>query len=257
MSDYLQEVEWSLPHALYVFLGGVLGAFITTAAVLIWQGSELNVIAFAASFAGQAGGNLLVMWVLSMTRGTGSLRRDFGLTIEIGHWWGIPAGFGLQFVVVIVTAPLLRALFPEGAPQQGVVSITEDTTTVLEAIVIVVMVGVAAPVVEEILFRGMLLSRLLRSMRTGWAITVQALVFAAIHLLDPNAIAALPGLFIVGLVLGYAAIRSRNLSLPILIHAGVNLTAAVVLIFGGELAEWLEQVSEPEIVEALLSLAVG
>jgi membrane protease YdiL (CAAX protease family) len=254
MSDYLQEVEWSLPQVLYVFLGGIVGALITTTGVLVWQGSELNILAFTASFAGQAAGNLIVMWILSIRNGTGSFRRDYGLTIEIGHWWGIPAGFGLQIVVVLLTAPFLRVLFPEGAPQQGVASLTEGTTTVLEGIAIVLMVAVAAPVVEEILFRGMLLSRLVRSMPTGWAIVVQALLFAGIHLLDPNAIAALPGLFIIGAVLGYAAIRSRNLSLPILIHAGVNLTAAVLLIFGGSFAEWLEEVSEPEVVQAILSL---
>lgn len=254
MSDYLQEVEWSLPQVLYVFLGGIVGAFISTAAVLIWQGSELNVLTITASFAGQAGGNLLVMWILSIRSGTGSFRRDFGLTVEIGHWWGIPAGFGLQIAVVFLTAPLLRLLFPEGAPQQEIASITEGTTTVIDGIAIVLLVGVAAPVVEEVLFRGMLLSRLVRSMPTTWAIIVQALLFAGIHLLDPNAIAALPGLFIIGVALGYAAIRSRNLSLPILVHAGVNLTAAVLLIFGGGLAEWLEEVSEPEVVEAVLSL---
>ncbi|MEA2024391.1 MAG: CPBP family intramembrane glutamic endopeptidase [Actinomycetota bacterium] len=254
MSDYLQEVEWSLPQVLYVFLGGIIGAFISTAGVLVWQGSELNILTFVASFAGQAGGNLIVMWILSIRSGTGNFCRDYGLTIEIGHWWGIPAGFGLQIAVVILTAPLLRMLFPEGAPQQGVAEITEGTTTVLEGTMIVLMVGVAAPVVEEILFRGMLLSRLLRSMSSIWAVVVQALVFSGIHLLDPNAIAALPGLFAIGVVLGFAALRSRNLSLPILIHAGVNLTAAVLLIFGGGIAEWLEEVSQPEIVQAFLSL---
>ena len=254
MSDYLQEVEWSLPQVLYVFLGGIIGAIITTAGVLVWQGSELNILTFTASFAGQAGGNLFVMWILSVRVGTGSFRRDYGLTIEVGHWWGIPAGFGLQILVVLLTAPLLQLLFPDGAPQQGVAALTEGTATVIEGIAIVFMVGVAAPVVEEILFRGMLLSRLVRSMRSGWAIVVQALVFAGIHLLDPSAIAALPGLFIIGLVLGYAAIRSRNLSLPIMLHAGVNLTAAVLLIFGGGFAEWLEEGAEPEVIDAVLSL---
>ena len=254
MSDYLQEVEWSLPQVLYVFLGGIVGAFVATGAVLFWQGSELTIFSVAASFAGQAGGNLIVMWILSARSGTGSFVRDFGLTIDVGDWWGIPAGFGLQILVVLLTAPLLRLLFPEGVPQQSVASITEGTTTVTDGILIILMVGVAAPVVEELLFRGMLLSRLVRSMRTRWAIVVQAAVFAGIHLLDPSAIAALPGLFIIGLVLGYAAIRSRNLSLPILIHSGVNLTAAVLLIFGGGLAEWLEEAAETDVVGVIVSL---
>ena len=253
MSDYLQEFEWSLPQALYMFLGGIVGALVATTGVLIWQGSELNLLTFAASFAGQAAGNLVVMWILSVRRGTGSFRSDYGLTVEAGHWWGVPAGLGLQIAVVLVTAPLLRVLFPDGAPQQEVASITEGTTTVIEGVVIVLMVGVAAPVVEEVLFRGMLLSRLVRSMRTGWAVVIQAAVFGGVHLLDPSAIAALPGLFLIGVVLGYAAIRSRNLSLPILIHAGVNLTAAVLLIFGGSLAEWLEETAETGVVQAILS----
>jgi membrane protease YdiL (CAAX protease family) len=252
MSDYLQDVEWSLPQVFYVFLAGVVGAFITTAAVLIFVGSEVNVVAVTASFAGQAGGNLIAMWALSATRGTGSFRRDFGLTIEFRHWWAIPAGFGLQIAVVLLTAPLLELLFPDGAPQQEVASLTEETTTLVERLLIVAMVGVAAPVVEEMLFRGMLLSRLVRMMPPMWAVVAQAFLFAAIHLLDPSAIAALPGLMIIGAVLGYAAIRTGNLSLPIMLHAGVNLTAAIILMFGAELTDWLEEVAESAGVEAML-----
>jgi membrane protease YdiL (CAAX protease family) len=254
LSEYLQDVEWSLPQALYVFIAGIAGAFITTAAVLIVMGPELNVVAFTASFAGQAGGNVLAMWILSITRGTGSFLRDFGLTIELKHWWGIPAGFGLQIAVVLITAPLLEWLFPDGAPQQEVASLTEETTTLVERLLIVAMVGVAAPVVEEMLFRGMLLSRLVRSMSPGWAVLAQAVLFGAIHLLDPSALAALPGLVIIGAVLGYAAIQTGNLSLPIMLHAGVNLTAAIALMFGAELNDWLEEVAESGGVEALVKL---
>jgi membrane protease YdiL (CAAX protease family) len=64
------------------------------------------------------------------------------------------------------------------------------------------------------------------------AIAVTAAAFAAIHLLDPNAVLVVPGLFLIGLVLGYLALAGGNLSRPILAHAGVNLTAAVLLFFG-------------------------
>lgn len=254
MSDYLQDVEWSFPQALFVFIVGIFGAFLTTAAVLVVRGPDLDITAFVAAFVGQAGGNLVAMWILSVRKGTGNFRYDFGLTFEIKYWWGIPAGFALQFAVVLVTAPLLELLFPDGAPQQEVASITEDTTELVERLLIVLMVGIAAPVVEEMLFRGMLLSRLVRSMSPLWAIVVQAALFAVIHLLDPSAIAALPGLLLVGAVLGYAAIRTGSLALPIMIHAGVNLTAAVALMFGSELTEWLERVSESAGVEALLNI---
>ncbi|MEN8234351.1 MAG: type II CAAX endopeptidase family protein [Actinomycetota bacterium] len=254
MSDYLQDVEWSIPQAIYVFFGGLVGALITTTAVLIARGDELDLILLAASFAGQAGGNLVVMWLLSVRRGTGSLCRDFGLAIDIGHWWGIPGGFMLQIAVVLVTAPLLQLLFPDGAPQQGIAEITEEVTSFADGMIIVLMVGVAAPVVEEMLFRGMLLSRLVRSMSPLWAVVVQALVFGGVHLLDPSAIAAFPGLVIVGAVLGYAAIRTGSLSLPIMLHAGVNLTAVVLLIFGGQFTDWLDELAETGAAEALFSI---
>jgi membrane protease YdiL (CAAX protease family) len=254
MSDYLQRVEWSIPQALFVFLGGLAGALVTTVGVLVVQGSEMNILAFSASFAGQAGGNLLVMWILSVRKGTGNLARDFGLKIEAKHWWGIPAGLGLQTVVALVTAPLLRVLFPDGPPQQSIATLTEGTATVFDGILIVVMVGIAAPIVEEMLFRGMLLSRFSRSMSPAWAILLQAIVFASIHLLDPSAIAALPGLLIVGAVLGYAAMRTGNLSLPIMIHAGVNLTAVGLLIFGGPVTDWLEKASDPAVIRMIGSV---
>jgi membrane protease YdiL (CAAX protease family) len=254
VNDYLQDVKWSFPQTLYVFLGGLVGALITTAGVLIIQGDELNIVSFTASFAGQAGGNLIVMWILSVRNGTGSLTRDFGLTIEAKDWWGIPAGLALQTAVALVTAPLLRLVFPDGPPQQSIASLTAETATVFEGILIVLMVGIAAPVVEEMLFRGMLLSRLSRSMSPAWAILVQALIFASIHLLDPSAVAALPGLVIVGVVLGYAAMRTGSLSLPIMIHAGVNLTAVVLLIFGGSFLDWLERMADPSLIRMVGSI---
>ena len=82
-------------------------------------------------------------------------------------------------------------------------------------------------------------------------------VFAGIHLLDPSAIAAVPGLFIIGVVLGWMAVRQGNLSRAILTHVGVNLTAALLLIFGDEIAEWAERIVEDlEQVEAVIRLFV-
>jgi len=106
----------------------------------------------------------------------------------------------------------------------------------------------------KMLFRGMLLSRLSRSMSPAWAILVQAVVFASIHLLDPSAIAALPGLVIVGAVLGYAAMRTGNLALPIMMHAGVNLTAVILLIFGSNVMDWLEQAADPALIRVATSI---
>jgi GAF domain-containing protein len=45
-------------------------------------------------------------------------------------------------------------------------------------------------------------------------------------------------------VLALAALRRGDLSLAIPIHAGVNLTAALLLLFGDELIRWAEEQQE-------------
>ena len=210
-------------------VGAGIAAFIVGAI----SGLEVTLRAFVWTFVGQAAGSFAVLTYLSSNRGTGNLTRDFGLEVRLEHWWGVPAGAVLQFAALLITLPLLQLLFPEGAPEQEVAAIARTSKTAIDAVLILVTVGILAPVVEEIVFRGMLLSRLLRSISTWWAIVAQAGLFAVIHVLfDVGAVAALPGLFLIGVVLGYAAIRSGSLSLPITLHAGVNLIAAVALIAG-------------------------
>jgi membrane protease YdiL (CAAX protease family) len=77
---------------------------------------------------------------------------------------------------------------------------------------------------------------------------VSAGAFAVIHLIDPNAAFAVPSLFVIGVALGWSALRYGDLSVPILVHAGVNLSGAVVLIYGDEIQEWADS------VEAVLTI---
>ncbi len=234
--------------------GGLAGAGIAAVIVAAFSGLDLTVAAFVWTFVGQAAGSFLVLLYLSRTRGTGSLVTDFGFELRLQDWWGIPAGAGLQIAAALITAPLVQLLFPDGAPEQEVVAITEASKTILDGILIIIAVGLLAPVVEEIVFRGMLLSRLVRSMSWRWAIVAQGGVFALIHLVDPSAVAALPGLFLIGVVLGFAAIKRGSLSLPIFLHAGVNLTAALLLLFGGDLVTRLEEMTGVEPAESVVAL---
>ena len=104
------------------------------------------------------------------------------------------------------------------------------------------LVVVLAPLVEEVIFRGMLLSRLRRSFGRWASILISAAAFALIHLIDPNAVFAVPSLFLVGIGLGWYALPYGDLSVPIFVHAGVNLTGAVFLLYGDEITESVENV---------------
>lgn len=85
------------------------------------------------------------------------------------------------------------------------------------------LIAVAAPVAEEFLFRGVLLTVFARHVSFWAANSIQAFIFAAMHL-EPG---ALPMLFLVGVTAGFLARRSGGLLAPMLLHAIFNLLAGL------------------------------
>jgi len=90
------------------------------------------------------------------------------------------------------------------------------------------LVPLPLTLMEEPLFRGLMLEQLLAALPGGWlgmgvALVTSAALFAAVHFLRPQkhrTLAAI-GLFYTGLILGAAYLMSgRNYLLPIALHAG-------------------------------------
>jgi membrane protease YdiL (CAAX protease family) len=80
---------------------------------------------------------------------------------------------------------------------------------------------VFAPVVEEMLFRGILFPLLKKIGPSSFAYLMSALLFAVIHI---NLVTFIP-LFFLGLVLAWLVERTDNLLAPITAHAVFNLAA--------------------------------
>ena len=249
---YLPAARWSLPQFLFVFGVGLLASFAATVVAVVLQGEGLSVTAYALIFASQSAGSLGAMWWLSTTKGSGSLRDDFGLRLELKDAWALFAGFGLQIAVALLTAPLVYLFYGDEPPQQQVSEITGSSHGLAESVLIVMAIGLLAPLTEEMMFRGMLLSRAARSWTRTGAVVATGAAFAAIHLFDWNTRIFLPGLFVIGVVLALAALRRGDLSLAIPIHAGVNLTAALLLLFGDDLARWAEE--QRQLLEGIVHL---
>jgi membrane protease YdiL (CAAX protease family) len=91
---------------------------------------------------------------------------------------------------------------------------------------VVVSVG---PLVEELLFRGALLSALLRRMGAGAAIAVSSLVFACVHLPDLGFLwYAVPNLALLAAALAWLRLRSGSLWPAVVAHGVNNLLAVTV-----------------------------
>lgn len=89
--------------------------------------------------------------------------------------------------------------------------------------------AVAAPIFEEILFRGFLLPSLTRYMPIWGAIGLSSLIFSAAHLSFSE---VLP-LTVLGAILGFAYVRSQNLLSSILLHSTWNSVTMIGLFLLG------------------------
>jgi len=89
----------------------------------------------------------------------------------------------------------------------------------------VLVAGVLAPVAEEIVFRGVLLSALDRRWGTGFAIVMSSAIFSLLHV-TPFAV---PPIFVFALLLGWLFVRTRSLTVCIVAHASFNLTGLAAL----------------------------
>lgn len=84
---------------------------------------------------------------------------------------------------------------------------------------------VVAPVSEELFFRGLLQTFLVRLLHSRWlAMGVASFIFGAVHFQQPQAV---PALVLLGLLMGYAYERTGSLLPAILIHALFNLKTLI------------------------------
>lgn len=230
-----RAVRWGVPDALWVWVSGMVGAVVCASVAYALRGpvdAESDVVVFAASVIGQYAALIGFLLLVSRRKGIGSLARDFGLRLHLlGDWWVVPVGFGVQIAANLALIPI-SALAEKQKAAQDVVQRLESSTGA-ELLLIVLSAAVVAPVVEEVLFRGLLLRALLRRMPATPAVGLSAMVFASAHLLDPGALLVLPGLLLVGLVNGVLAVRRGDLSRPILLHVGFNLLVVVVALGSG------------------------
>lgn len=229
---YLPAAVWTYGDFIGVLISGLAGSAI---AIGILAGSNLgssDSVQLVTATGGEGVAMIVLLTYLSRRRGTGSFDLDFGLRIRPPDIRGLLIGIILQFVVIFaVLNPMALLLGIQEPPQQDVAGVASGASGIVARLAVGFMIVVVAPLLEEMLFRGVLLSRLRRSMTAGSAITISAAVFAAIHLLDPSAAFVVPGLFVIGLVLGYQALRTGNIGLSIMTHAGVNLAAVIGLVF--------------------------
>ncbi|KAJ7550134.1 hypothetical protein O6H91_07G085100 [Diphasiastrum complanatum] len=92
---------------------------------------------------------------------------------------------------------------------------------------LIVVTGVLAPLLEETVFRGFLLTSLSKWMPTPAAIFLSSSAFAIAHLTPGE----FPQLFALGVLLGFTYSQTRNLLTPMLVHSVWNSGVIILLTF--------------------------
>ncbi|MDR0904563.1 MAG: CPBP family intramembrane metalloprotease [Oscillospiraceae bacterium] len=164
------------------------------------------------------------------------------IALAIGAYFFISLGIGLSGLTKIFTSyEAVEASLSSGSILLQVLSL-----------------GIAAPLVEELCFRGITLNRL--SNAPLWvAIAVQAVLFGVAHM-NP-----LQGIYagIIGLLFGYLYTQFRSIWVPLIAHATFNLVNVGLVALGdiGDIADVTEAAEEAmttgEVVSSVVMLLCG
>lgn len=180
--------------------------------------------------------NMVAMWTVYVVALPRLLRfEEVSPVVAFRRWFtardvavGIPLGiFGQLVLVNLVNWPLSQ-LFPDSFSFEEVSQRAEEIAATAPGawvVLLVFVVVLGAPVVEEIVYRGCLQSNLVTTAGEKIGILLTAIIFAAIHLAPVE----FPGLFVFALVLGIARAKTGTLGLPIITHLAFNATGLLLV----------------------------
>lgn len=170
---------------------------------------------------------VVALGVLSSRRGSGSIRDDYRVRFRPIDLVGLPIGVVGQFVLVPLLYWPLTSLFPDAFDPAKVEERATDLWNRAEGwwiVALIVVVAVGAPLVEEFVYRGVILQSLEGRLNDTIALVVSAAFFGAIHLQPVE----FPGLFLIGLVFGLCWQRTGRIACPILAHLAFNASGLLL-----------------------------
>jgi uncharacterized protein len=141
-------------------------------------------------------------------------------------------GFYVTALAAGVMMPIVGGMLTQWLAQghevsQDIKQLGANTSLALRLPLAVLVISIG-PMVEELLFRSVLLSAIARYTGNGVAIVLSALLFACVHLPDLSFLwYALPNLALLGLILGWLRVQSGSIWPAVVAHGMNNLLAVV------------------------------
>jgi uncharacterized protein len=142
--------------------------------------------------------------------------------------WGL-GGYLIALPLVVLVSLVNQQIWQGNGGANPLYGLILESNDPLAKVFFFVTAAIAAPLFEELIFRGFLLASLTRYLPVWAAIVSSSLIFALAHL----SLAEVLPLSTLALVLGYVYSRSRNLLAPMLIHCLWNSATLVSLFLLG------------------------
>ena len=170
--------------------------------------------------------------LFSRRKGTGDLGTDMRFHAEQSDAAiGLPAGIVTQLIVVpLLYVPIFWLIGHKDLSDEAKHLTDQATGAGIALLVLLVVIG--APIVEELFFRGFFMGALERTLQTkvrrskAWALWISAVFFGAVHFQPLQ----FPALVVFGLVAGWLVQRYGRLGPSIFAHMGFNAVTILILL---------------------------
>ncbi len=221
-SDLQWSTPWNGETILQVFVLGFffMGQFLVPLAISVIPiprpigNARIQAFYVLVSYLLVASGSLSVLYL--------SIRRFFPLPENWfrfslrgnGFLWGL-GGYCVALPIVIVVSLINQQLWQGQGGSNPLLQLALEGQDSVALGIFFFTAAIAAPLFEEFLFRGFLLSSLTRYLPVWQSILASSFLFAVAHL----SLSEILPLFALGVVLGVVYTRSRNLLAPMLLHS--------------------------------------
>lgn len=170
---------------------------------------------------------LSALWWASQRSGTGDFVEDYRVRFRPLDLVGAPIGVLTQLVVVpLVYLPLSR-LWPSTFSEDELADNAErliDRAGGAATILLVLMVCVGAPIVEELVYRGLLQGSFAGRVNGFFAVLIASVWFAVIHFRPVE----YPGLFTFAVVAGACFLVTGRIGTAVVTHVAFNVTGLLL-----------------------------
>ena len=212
----------------------VLGAIVVAPLLIVAAGGsvgdDLTIPQLALATLGSWTVFAFGLVLVSRRFGTGRLGADLGWSFRTIDLVGIPLGVATQFVLIPLLYVPLRELWPDTFDPDRIEQRAQelaDQAGGLDTVLLVVVVVIGAPLVEELVYRGLVQRSLSSVVGASSGLLLTAILFSLIHFSPVE----YPGLFVAGLVFGACVTLTGRLGAAIVTHAAFNASGLVMVLW--------------------------